>query len=49
MKKKQSLCPICHGGYKLSDTTTFTVELGFGIVVVLDVPAQVYDLCRTDR
>ena len=28
--------------------SAFTVELGFGIVVVRDVPAQVCDLCGTD-
>ncbi len=48
MKAQQSLCPVCHGGHKQPSTTTFTVELGFGIVVVRDVPAQVCDLCGTD-
>jgi YgiT-type zinc finger domain-containing protein len=48
MKTQSSLCPVCHGGYKQQGTTTFTVELGFGVVVVRDVPAQVCDLCGTD-
>ncbi len=48
MKDQPSLCPICHGGRKQPGTTTFTVELGFGIVVVRDVPAQVCDLCGAD-
>ncbi len=41
-------CPICHGGQKQLGKTTFTVDLGFGVVVVRDVPAQVCDLCGTD-
>ena len=40
-------CPVCHGGRKQPGTTTFAVDLGFG-VVVRDVPAQVCDLCGTD-
>ena len=43
-----SQCPVCHGGQKLPGTTTFTVDLGFGVVVVRGVPAQVCDLCGTD-
>jgi len=41
-------CPVCHGGTKKPGTTTFTVDLGFGVVVVREVPAQVCDLCGTD-
>jgi YgiT-type zinc finger domain-containing protein len=41
-------CPICHGGHKQPGHTNFTVDLGFGVVVVRDVPAQVCDLCGTD-
>ena len=48
MNLHQSRCPVCHGGHKQPGTTTFTVELGFGVVVVRDVPAQVCDLCGTD-
>jgi YgiT-type zinc finger domain-containing protein len=41
------LCPIC-GGTKKEGKTTFTVELGFGIVVVRDVPATVCSQCGAD-
>jgi len=37
-------CPIC-GGKMTEGTTTFTVDLGFGVVVVRDVPARVCALC----
>lgn len=37
-------CPIC-GGDMTDGTTTFTVELGFGVVVVRGVPARVCSLC----
>ncbi len=48
MKKQLSLCPVCHGGHKQPGTTTFTVDLGFGVVIVRDVPALVCDLCGAD-
>ena len=48
MKAHTPLCPVCHGGHKQLGKTTFTVELGFGVVVLRDVPAQVCDLCGTD-
>ncbi len=41
-------CPVCRGGTRQQGTTTFTVDLGFGVVVVRDVPAQVCDLCGAD-
>ena len=44
---KQNPCPIC-GGTKIQSTTTFTVNLGFGVVVVRNVPALVCDQCGTD-
>lgn len=34
MNKLKSSCPLCHGGNKQTGTTTFTVELGFGVVVI---------------
>jgi YgiT-type zinc finger domain-containing protein len=37
-------CPLC-GGEKEAGTTTFTVDLGFGVVVVRDVPALVCSQC----
>ena len=49
MKKKQTaeICPIC-GGTKQPGTTTFTAELGFGVVVVRNVPASVCSQCGAD-
>ena len=40
-------CALC-GGTKSIGTTTFTVDLGFGVVVVRHVPAQVCELCGED-
>lgn len=40
-------CPFC-GGLKRDGKTTFTVDLGFGVVVVRDVPATVCALCGAD-
>ncbi len=40
-------CPLCGGGKK-SGTTTFTVDLGFGVVVIRNVPATVCSLCGAD-
>jgi YgiT-type zinc finger domain-containing protein len=40
-------CPIC-GGTKTQGATTFTVDLGFGVVVVRNVPALVCDQCGAD-
>jgi YgiT-type zinc finger domain-containing protein len=45
--KTKDICPIC-GGTKIQGTTTFTVDLGFGVVVVRDVPALVCDQCGAD-
>ena len=39
-------CPLCHGGIKREGKTTFTVDLGFGVVVIRKVPAQVCDQCN---
>lgn len=49
MKRDNStdLCPLC-GGKKKSGTTTFTADLGFGVVVVRDVPATVCSQCGQD-
>ena len=43
----KSICHIC-GGTKTQGTTTFTVDLGFGVVVVWNVPALVCEQCGTD-
>jgi len=42
----RDVCPLC-GGDKRPGTTTFTAELGFG-VVVRDVPASVCSQCGAD-
>ncbi len=40
----QQRCPLC-GGRRVSGTTTFTAELGFGVVVIRNVPAAVCEQC----
>jgi len=40
-------CPLC-GGRKTSGTTTFSVDLGFGVIVIRDVPALVCQQCGAD-
>jgi YgiT-type zinc finger domain-containing protein len=40
-------CPFC-GGHKIPGSTTFTVDLGFGVIVVRNVPAQVCGQCGED-
>lgn len=40
-------CPLC-GGTKKEGKTTCTVDLGFGVVVVRDVPATVCSQCGAD-
>jgi len=37
-------CPLC-GGEKRIGSTIYTVDLGFGLVVVKDVPAKVCSQC----
>ncbi|MBU4225309.1 MAG: type II toxin-antitoxin system MqsA family antitoxin [Anaerolineales bacterium] len=44
---KSTTCPIC-GGTKRAGKTTFTVDLGFGVIVVRDVPALVCVQCGAD-
>ena len=46
-KKSPDLCPLC-GGNKKAGTTTFTAELGTGVVVVRNVPATVCGQCGAD-
>ena len=38
------LCPLC-GGKRVSGRTTFSADLGTGVVVVRNVPATVCDQC----
>ena len=40
----KSRCPVC-GGNKSPGKTTYSVDLGTGIVVVRNVPATVCDQC----
>ena len=44
MNEKPERCPLC-GGEKRMGTTTFAVDLKFGVVVVRDVPAFVCETC----
>lgn len=41
------VCPLC-GGMKKAGRTTFTVDLGFGVVVVRNVAATVCSQCGAD-
>jgi len=43
-EKGISRCPMC-GGKKKAGKTVFTADLGFGVVVVRDVPAMVCEMC----
>ena len=43
-REESSRCPLC-GGQKIPGSTTYTVDLGFGIVVVRNVPATVCSQC----
>ena len=44
---KTKTCPDC-GGQKQLGKTTFTVDLGFGVVGVRNVPALVCSQCGAD-
>jgi len=46
-RNRNSACPSC-GGKKKAGTTTFSVDLGFGVVMVRRVPAQVCSQCGAD-
>jgi YgiT-type zinc finger domain-containing protein len=41
---QDSRCPMC-GGVKAPGVTTYTVDLGSGVIVVRDVPALVCEQC----
>ena len=47
ISKSSDSCPLC-GGTKKAGQTTFTVDLGFGVVVVRNVPAMVCSQCGAD-
>jgi len=40
-------CPLC-GGEKIKGMTIFSVDLGFGVVLVRDVPATICSQCGAD-
>ena len=40
-------CPLC-GGRMTEGSTTFTADLGFGVVVVRQVPARVCSQCHSE-
>lgn len=44
MKNPLHLCPLC-GGEKIPGTTTFSVDIGSGVVVVRHVGATVCQQC----
>ncbi len=45
--KTETVCSIC-GGKQAKGETTFTVDLGFGVVVVRNVPALICEQCGAD-
>ena len=47
MGKQFDACPLCGGGKK-AEMITFTADLGFGVVVVRNVPATVWSQCGAD-
>ena len=48
MKAHQNdICPLC-GGSKKDGKTTFVADLGFGVVVIREVPATVCSQCGAD-
>ena len=44
MQKIPSKCPLCSGNV-VKDTTTFTVDMKSGVVVVRNVPAFICQQC----
>ena len=44
---RSSICATC-GGEKIAGTTTFTTDLGVGVVVIRDVPAMVCTRCGSE-
>ena len=44
MSENNDICPLC-GGNKTRGTTTFSAELGIGVVVVRQVRATVCSQC----
>ena len=46
-RQQKNICPLC-SGHKKKGTTTFSVDLGFGVLVVRSVPAKVCSQCGAD-
>ena len=44
---KPNQCPLCSGDI-IEGKTTYSVDLGFGVIVVRDVPAKVCNQCGED-
>ncbi|QSV44553.1 type II toxin-antitoxin system MqsA family antitoxin [Geobacter benzoatilyticus] len=47
MSENTGVCPLC-GGDMETGKTTFTADLGFGVVVVRNVPATLCSQCGAD-
>ncbi len=47
MSENTGVCPLCGGGME-AGRTTFTADLGFGVVVVRNVPATQCSQCGAD-
>ena len=47
LAKNKKLCPIC-GGVKKAGKTTYTVDPGFGVIVVRDVPVMICSQCSEE-
>ena len=47
MIRNKTMCPFCKG-YKSESTTTFTVDLEFGVIVVRHVPAEICEQCGAE-
>ena len=43
----ENRCPLC-GGDKQDGTTIYSVDLGFGVVVVRNVPAMICSQCSEE-
>ena len=47
MKQSMDKCPVCGGGVKL-ENTIFSIDFGFGILVVRDVPSFICMKCGSE-
>nr|WP_246561916.1 type II toxin-antitoxin system MqsA family antitoxin [Geobacter grbiciae] len=47
ISEETGICPLCGGGME-AGKTTFTADLGFGVVVVRNVPATQCSQCGAD-